>query len=222
MSNTVVSSRRVARWSRSADNSEIQMLVGAAVSYRDKMDIQSIRDKIFAIDHPEVRIELGESGGYEGPEHVRAYLDFWAEFFTQPEDKRGWMDFQHLAEPLIVFSEDGDRARGMWPFFSPQAKHAMPHGADERMLTALWVCGKYDIEFIRINGRWKVLKLQQIFYMRTPYDLGWLKQADCLRIPPFHALPPDTPARYYFYRPDAVYSGDGLYTWGPFIPECFE
>lgn len=170
MSNTVVSSRRVARWSRSADNSEIQMLVGAAVSYRDKMDIQSIRDKIFAIDHPEVRIELGESGGYEGPEHVRAYLDFWAEFFTQPEDKRGWMDFQHLAEPLIVFSEDGDRARGMWPFFSPQAKHAMPHGADERMLTALWVCGKYDIEFIRINGRWKVLKLQQIFYMRTPYD----------------------------------------------------
>lgn len=209
----------IARWRRAADNSEIQMLIGKAVSYRDKMDIESIRDKLFAIDHPEVRIELGESGGYEGPAHVRAYLDFWADFFTKPIDKRGWMDFQDLAQPLIVFSEDGDRARGMWNFFSPQSKHAMPYGTDERVLTALWVCGKYDCEFIRLEGQWKILKLQQIFYMRTPYELGWLKQADCLRMLPFHALQPDTPARYYTYRPDSVYSSDGLYTWGPFLPE---
>lgn len=209
----------IARWRIAADNSEIQMLIGKAVSYRDKMDIESIRDKLFAINHPEVRIELGESGGYEGPEHVRAYLDFWVNFFTKPIDKRGWMDFQDLAQPLIVFSEDGNRARGMWNFFSPQAKHAMPYGTDERVLTALWVCGKYDCEFIRLDGQWKILKLQQIFYMRTPYELGWLKQADCLRMLPFHALQPDTPARYYTYRPDSVYSGNGLYTWGPFLPE---
>lgn len=219
MSNTTVSQNEIARWVRSTDNSEIQMLVGRAISYRDKMDVESIRDKVFAINHPEVRIELGESGGYEGPDHVRAYLNFWADFFTRPDGKRGWMDFQDIAEPIITFSEDGERARGMWPFFCPQAKEAMPHGADERVLTALWVCGKYDIEFIRINGTWKILKLQQIFYLRTPYDLGWVKQADCLRILPFHALAPDTPPRHYYYRPDAVYSGDGLYTWGPFMPD---
>lgn len=216
---TEIAEKDIFRWRRATDNSEIQMLIGKAVSYRDRMDVRSIRDKVFAIDHPEVRIELGESGGYEGPEHVRAYLDFWMDFFAKPVDKRGWMDFQDLAQPLLVFSEDGQRARGVWNFFSPQAKHAMPYGADERVLTALWVCGKYDCEFIRLDGQWRILKLHQIFYMRTPYELGWLKQADCLRILPFHDLQPDTPARYYTYRPDSVYSGAGLYTWGPFLPE---
>lgn len=204
-----------------ADITEIQQLIGQMVSYQDKMDIKSIWEKLFANKNPEVRLELGESGAYVGPEHVGAYFKHWDAFFQVPEGKRGWMDFQHLATPLIVVSKDGLKARGLWSFFCPQAKEAMPYGADERILTAMWVCGKLNCEFVREDGKWKILKYHQVFYLRTPYDLGWLKQADCMRVDPFFEIMPDEPVTYYTYHPDAVYGGENtMYNWGPFLPEC--
>lgn len=218
-----IDSIKLAELREAADITEIQQVIANVISYRDKMNVMAIWTKLFACDHPEVSIEIGEAGGYVGPGHVEAFFRHWDDFFHRPDGKRGWMDFQDLANPHVVVNAEGTRARGMWNFFSPQAKEAMPCGTDERVLTALWVAGKLDCEFIKKEGVWKILKLHQLFYLRTPYDLGWLKQPDCMRIDPFFDIMPDLPPTYYTYHPDAVYGGmETMYNWGPFMPDAVE
>ena len=77
---------------------------------------------------------------------------------------------------------------------------------------------RYDNEFIKIDGEWKILKNQVYSFARSPYDLGWVRQSDARRI--MHAYHgcgdnPFQPA----YHPDNVYSGKGAHTWGPFLPD---
>ena len=198
---------------------EIQMLMGKMVTYLDRMDAESIHGKLFAKDHPEVSVEYEESGVYKGPDHVRTFFENFHAYLQDPADKRGWMNFQDLSTPYIILSGDETRAKGSWYVFGPHAKQAMPYPAETRTLTAIWYCGKYMADFIEVDGQWKILKLQLVTYIRTPYDQGWLKCPDCLRTEFMTNLRPDEPSRIHTYHPDAIYTADGTYNWGPFMPE---
>jgi hypothetical protein len=94
-----------------------------------------------------------------------------------------------------------------------------PYPGNERKSTAYWFVGKYDNEYIKIDGVWKLLKVHVCAYARTPYDEGWLKQGDCRRIYHPGSGKPDRPSRTYTYHPDATYTGDEHYTWGPYLPD---
>ena len=83
----------------------------------------------------------------------------------------------------------------------------------------MWFIGRYQNEFVKVDVEWKILKLHLIAYVRTPFDQGWMKQADCMRLAPVRELRPDNPPRYYTFHPDAVYSFDNIYNWGPYLPE---
>ena len=172
---------------RAANIDEIQNLMADYVTNCLKMDYQSSMENLFAIDNPEVSFELMESGEYKGPEKVRAYMTALHERAQSFEEKKGWMEFQHLTTPKIVISENGT--------------------------------GDRAAEFIKVNGEWKILKLHLIAYVRTPFEEGWMRQADCMRIAPVRTLKPDQPPRYYTFHPDAVYSFDNIYNWGPYLPE---
>lgn len=210
--------KQVKKLKKAADITEIQMLMGRFIDYLDQMDMEPVADKLFAIDHPEVSIEMVENGAYEGPEHVRLYLKSFDEYLKNPVDKRGWMNIQDLCTPYVIISNSGERARGMWHVFGPQAKQGMDFTTERRTLMALWFAGKYDMEFIKIDGEWKILKMHLIAYMKTPYDLGWVKAPDCMREVIDTGIKPDKPPRNYIYHPDGNYSKTGAWDWGPFLP----
>jgi hypothetical protein len=195
------------------------MLMGRYVTYMDQMNAKGIWDDLFAGDDLNVSIELGDYGGYDGAEHVKQFLYSYHDYLQDPSDKRGWMDIRNINTPYIIISNDGERAYATWHCFSPQAKQAKPYPSDERTLTALWVASRLVVWCVRVGDAWKFQKIQEVVYIRTPYELGWLKQPDCMRLSPLSESLPDRPPRVYAYHPDAIYSPTGLYNWGPFPPE---
>lgn len=204
---------------RAADINEIKMLMARYITNVHRMDYMSCFDRLMANEHPELRFEYMESGAYIGPEHVRLYMQALHNYMQSPQDKRGYMGFHHCVTPNIIVNDAGTRAYGHWSVLSPWAMQATPYPCDQRTLTAMWFVGKYDNEFIKIDGRWKLLKVHLISYARSPYELGWVRQADAMRILPMHGITPDEPPRYYTYHPDCMYESSNIYNWGPFLPE---
>lgn len=214
----VLTEKEIAKLNHAADIREIQALMARYVQYIDKMDVMGAYKTLFAADHPEVRIEINECGGYEGPESVRRFVDKYDAWLRDPADKRGYMDIQELTTPYVVLSADKQRAKGQWSIFNPQTRMACEYPGNERKLTAIWNFGKFNCDFIRTEEGWKILQLWQVCFVRAPYDIGWNKQQNCYSMPAELYADPDTPPRSRFYHPDAVYSGKGLFNWGPYLP----
>jgi hypothetical protein len=61
----------------------------------------------------------------------------------------------------------GNKATGQWYF-----EAAATDAAKNR---AVWLAGKYDEEYVKINGAWKFKKVAGRFNFITPYDEGWVK-----------------------------------------------
>jgi len=214
-----ITEQQLKKLKNAASITEIQMLMGRYVAFMDQMNAKAIWDNLFAHDDPDVSIELGDYGGYDGPEHVKEFLFSYHNYLQDPADKRGWMDIRNINTPYIILSNDGKKAYATWHCFSPQTKQAKPYPADARTLTAMWVASRIIAWCVISDGEWKLQKLQEVVYIRTPYEEGWLKQADCMRQSPLDGSLPDRRPRVYTYHPDAIYSPTGLYNWGPFPPE---
>lgn len=175
-----ITEKQLMRLRRAADITEIQNLMARLVEAFSRMDVSRVYEDLFAVGDPEVSIELAESGGYDGPEHVQAFLNAYDAYLSYPKDKRGWMELQNICNPTVIRSEDGQRAVGTWALLAPSAKWAMPYPCDQEKLTAFWGCGKYYVHFIKTEKGWKIQKLQLIWYLRSPFELGWMKQPDCV------------------------------------------
>ena len=207
------------QFEQAMDLYEIKSLMMQYVSNVHQMDYMSSFENLMANTHPEIRFEYMESGAYIGPEHVKNYMQALHDYMQSPVDKKGYMNLNHCITPNIIINESRTRAYGHWAVLSPWAMPATPYPCDERMLTAMWFTGKYENEFIRIDDEWKILKIHLIAYTRAPYELGWVRQADAMRIPPMHGIIPDESPRYYTYHPDCMYESGNIYNWGPFLPE---
>jgi hypothetical protein len=74
--------------------------------------------------------------------------------------------FVHMVHnPLIKVR--GDSATGDW-YLTAQSTTA---GSNQ----AMWVMGRYDDEFQRVGGEWKIKSLKFKFKYFTPYEEGWGK-----------------------------------------------
>ena len=204
---------------RAADIIDIQNIMGRYLAYLDQLSFKGIYD-LMAKDHPEITYEMVEDGAYVGPENVKEYMmDRDLHFQTNPNQVQGWVGLQNIVSPRIVFSKDGNRAKAQFNQLSPHAMPRAPYPSDEHIPTAYWFLGKYDNEFIKIDGEWKLLKVHIIAYMRTPYSEGWIRQADARRIYHPNAKPPQQPSRIYTYHSDAIYTKSGNWNWGPHLPK---
>ena len=63
---------------------------------------------------------------------------------------------------------DGDDARGRWLCFEP----ASLEGADGAR-EAVWILGRYDCDFRREDGSWRVRTARYDGLFCTPYESGW-------------------------------------------------
>ncbi len=63
-----------------------------------------------------------------------------------------------------VVEVDGDTATGIFYLLEPTA-----------IARAMWGHGRYDIEFIRVNDKWKISFFGFLWNFNTPYVDGWDK-----------------------------------------------
>ena len=167
---------------------------------------ERIWEELFSHKNPGVKCEIGESGVYEGPESVKR---LWMALAGQKR-QRGYMANDFLMDPYIVIGSDNITAKGLWWIFGTHSDHATPSPGDLQRLTANWIAGKYDNEFVKEKGKWKLLSLHNIIYFRTPYDQGWFKEPNCARWQAPEGVLPDKTSTY-----SDLYHPDGICLWGP-------
>lgn len=209
----------IERLLRAADIVEIQMIQAHYLQYLDQDDMLGIYS-LMAQDHPEVEYEMVEAGAYQGPASVRSMVDQCHAHMQNPCNNHGWLGLQYIWTPRVTLSRDGNRAHAQWNQLSPHSMAVAEYPGFRRKFVDYWFIGKYDNEFIKIDGEWKLLKVHVCAQSRTPYRQGWIRQPDARRITHDYDSRPDQSSRIYTYHPDAFYSGEGgVYTYAPFMPE---
>lgn len=212
-----VTPKQLERLRRASDITEIQMLMAKFVENMSKMDARA-NIHLFA-EEKDASIELAECGGYDGFDHVRSFLEKYGEYLEDPSDKRGWMELQTICNPCVIVAEDHEKAVGYWTILAPSSKWGMPYPCDEYKLTALWGCGKYICEFKKTAEGWKILKLQLVWFLRSPFEYGWMRQPDCVHMPAIRGIKPDREPDYFnVYNADYGCASGGI-EWGPYLPE---
>lgn len=216
-----ITPKQLERLRRASDITEIQMLMAKFVECFSKMEALKALE-LFATDDDNVSIELAECGGYDGPKQVKAFLTAYDEYLKDPSDKRGWMELQNICNPTVKVSKNHEKAVGYWTILAPSAKWGMPYPCDEYKLTAHWGCGKYIAEFKKTNEGWKILKLQLVWFLRSPFELGWMRQPDCVHMPVLQGVKPDREPDYFnIYNADYGCASGGI-EWGPYLPDEIE
>ena len=106
-------------------------------------------DKIldmFAKKDSNVIIELADSGEYRGIEGVKKVFNILHEKYGFP----GSLGLHMLMTPVVEVSKDGKTARGMWHSFGCNTIK------DGNRVSAMWQAGKYDITFVKEDGKWMI------------------------------------------------------------------
>lgn len=121
---------------------------------------------LFARDMPGVKIEMADSGIYEGFEGVVKLFQILGTKYHFP----GGLGCHLLMTPIVEVAKDGMTAKGMWHSFGTNTILD-----DDGTLGAMWQLGKYDNTFVRENGTWKYLEFRWYVVFRTPYAEGWVE-----------------------------------------------
>ena len=150
---------------RLEDTREIQNLQGRYNHYMLSGRFDKVLD-MFAQKDPHVEIELADSGVYYGLEGVKKLFIILGGKYGFP----GALGLHMLMTPVIEVSQDGKTAKGMWHSFGC---NTIKEGKE---LSAMWQAGKYDVTFVKEDGKWKYQVFKWYVIFRTPYDEGWVKR----------------------------------------------
>ena len=66
-----------------------------------------------------------------------------------------------------IIEVDGEEAKGSWYLFMPSTLSV----AGEQ---ATWLSIRYDEEYVRVDGDWKIKSQKLTEYFWTPFDQGWV------------------------------------------------
>lgn len=167
-------------------------------------------------DSPEVEIELSNKGVLVGSDAPHRYFlrlgtDYEVKGDIAPQI-RGNMVIHMAVNPTIEINKDGTRAKAVW--MSPGITN---FPIDKKLtMVAAWCWGKYDMEYMKQNGKWKILafRWRQIFLSR--YDKGWVEEN---LEPGFVVAQPDRPSDPSYHAP---YQPDKVNLFDPPPPEPYD
>lgn len=180
----------------------------------------------------DARIEYGASGVYQ---------DLWkVKTFYISERLPGRLSNCAITTQSLEIAGDGNSARGLWmaigtetdagdlspapPQQDDQRRMLMSsETADGRSYRAEWLWQKYEVTFLREEGRWKIWRFHVSEFFRCPFNRDWVQYAteryendgvwlESLFQSP-EPLPPQShgenlpsgPSTYHWqYRPDAL------------------
>lgn len=101
-------------------------------------------------------VDFGEHGRFEGKEGVHRFFAEKAHNFVSYA--------AHMVSNEIV-DVNGTQARGNWYLICPST--------DRSSKTALWIQGRYEDEFVKLNGKWMWQSITFITHFAAPFDVGW-------------------------------------------------
>jgi ketosteroid isomerase-like protein len=138
------------------DIEEIKKLMASYANWVDAFQM----DDVLGLFAENAKAEYGPLGSYEGKDGI-------ATFFKEVvPNTQSWSAHQLLNPTVTV---EGEKAKGTWYLFCPATVFG-PEGD-----RAVWIQGRYNNEFVKINGRWKFSLLKFTFNFATPYEEGWVK-----------------------------------------------
>jgi hypothetical protein len=170
--------------------------------------------ELFA-DSPDVEIELSNKGVLRGRDAPHRY--FLRAGSKQPITSEiaarapGTLVLHTAVNPALEINAAGTRAKAVW--LSPGITNLR---ADNQPIAA-WNYGKYEMEYVKQNGEWKVLAFRWHQMFLSPYDQGWVKQ----NIHPGSSgtpIPADRPSASDFYAP---YAPDKMNKFDPAPPIAY-
>lgn len=113
--------------------------------------------------------------GYQlGTDKLNAYLAP-PSFDEMGISERGTFFSHDLTTPLIVVADDLQTARGQW--WSPGAECFADMGHAGRPLP-LWCWAKYNNDFIKVDGEWRVWHTHFYTTFMAPYNVSWVDVPD--------------------------------------------
>jgi hypothetical protein len=119
----------------------------------------------YALERPDVSVEIADRGVFVGGEAIRKL--FGAQFAMS---LKGNLLIHYLATPMIEVARDGQSAKGVWR--SPGIEAVVPSSGGKPV--ALWSFGTYAVDFIRVQGDWKILHLHWFRIVKCSYEAGWV------------------------------------------------
>lgn len=188
------------RLERVADIIEIEQLLNLYVYELMTMDFDNMFDDLFSQTREDVSIQASDSGVYIGKEHIKER--FFPIFMGYLKTVPGSFTMHLTTNPVIEVSEDGNYARSVAP--SPGC------ATDPTVKNALWIWGTFLDDYIKEDGKWKILHHAFVPLFRTPYDKGWTIQAVGAKLSTICGELADGPSEYW--NPyDMLKAGDEIW-----------
>ena len=125
----------------------------------------------FALGRPDVWLEFADEGVFEGPDAVRQIV---METVGAPVKPGEMLDLQ-LNTPIIEVARDLQAAKGVW--WAPGGG-AIPQ--DDAPPKAIWYFGMVAVDFIFLDGAWKVWHMHWFRFIKCSYEKGWVEDTSMI------------------------------------------
>lgn len=177
---------------------EIQNQMGRAVVAANFGQPETLLAQ-FALDHPDVSLEVADEGRFVGREAVAAIVEL---VVNRPEQPGAMTDIQ-LTTPIIEVADDLGSARALW--WTAGAGALVEGGRDPR---AVWLWGMIAADFILLDGEWKILHAHYFRYIKCDYSKGWVEDLSMVNRPQRPMHPMSSPTTYHNpYSPMTIRDG---------------
>jgi hypothetical protein len=145
---------------------------------------------LFAQKTPGVTMEIEDSGVYEGIESITR---FWNTVFSDKRSKSGGgnLALHMTVNPVVEINKAGNRAKGVW---HSHGFCSFVGGGSYKQFLCL---GKYDMEYVKENGEWKIFKFAYRLTFMCPYEKGWVEEPVGASIAGSPENVPDKPTTYF-------------------------
>lgn len=163
---------------------------------------------LFAQKTPGVTLEIEDTGVYEGIESITY---FWNTIFSDKKVGAGHLAIHMTVNPLIEINREGTKARGVW---HSHGYCSFVGGGNYKQFLCL---GKYDMEYVKEDGQWKIFKFAYRQAFMCPYEKGWVEEPVGASIAGSPDNKPDKPVTEYM-----PYSRYRINVFGPPPPEPYE
>jgi hypothetical protein len=159
---------------KARDYQEIWNLMGRRQHLLQNNQNSMLADQFPPKDIPgeEFRFEIADLGPIVGLENVKVH------YRSQGDGNMvGFMGCHLITTPVIVIAPDRKKARLVCFTFGPSSLTGTAYPMDQQgKINAVWCLGKYNIECIKVDGKWYFQRFCWHVIFRTPYDQGWIKQ----------------------------------------------
>lgn len=145
---------------------------------------------LFAQKTAGVMMEIEDSGVYVG---LKSVTRFWNEVFdvNRMQGSPGFLAVHMTVNPVIEINKKRTRAKGIW-----HSDGVASFGAGGVFKQFLCL-GKYDIEYVKEDGKWKFLNFAYRLTYMCPYEKGWAEEPVAASIAGNPLNKPDKPTTYH-------------------------